>query len=168
MSAWNSDQSNNAPDSDQFGYTLDSTDKDLTQDSRDDRASAITTSKKKSTNSQFPQYNYDSSLRSMLETAIEPSILNEYISLNIEGKNLPVGFAEYVDPTITPLNYNYYFIPGWRVAIPRVIPMEQVNNILNTILYKGPRSAGFTRIGDTLVPSMLSPGDRMILAYVNL
>ena len=196
MYAWTSDQSFNAPDSNYFGETLDSTNSDFlnyfgdspnyfgnslnsdstnsdspdldspdnTQSSRDDNSVLFNSSKSKSTNTKFPQSNYDSSLRSMLETSIEPTILNEYISLDIYGRSLPIGFAEYVDTTITALNYNYYFIPGWRVAIPRVIPMDQVNNILNTIFYKGPQSAGFIRIGDTLVPLMLSPGERMALA----
>ena len=153
--AWTSDQSFNAPDSDLFGATI---------DSRDDNVMKFASSKSKALNSQFPQSNYDSSLRSMLETSIEPTVLNEYISLDIEGKSLPIGFAEYVDTTITPLNYNFYFISGWRVAVPQVIPTSQISNILNTILYKGPQSAGFVRIGDTLVPAMLSSGERMALA----
>ena len=165
MSAWTSDQSDNAPDSNFFGESLDiPNDHDNTQSSRDDNFMIFSSSKIKSKNNQFPQYNYDSSLRSMLETSIEPTILNEYTSIDIEGKSLPIGFAEYVDTTITPLNYNFYFISGWRVIIPRVIPTNQVNNILNTIQYKGPRAAGFVRIGDSLVPAMLSAGERMALA----
>ena len=134
---------------------------------RDDGILNFNTAKTKTINNTFPQYNYDSSLRAMLETSIEPNILNEYISLDIEGRSLPMGFAEYVDPTITPLNYNYYYIPGWRVAIPQVIPMEQVNNLLNAIFYRGPEPAGFVRIGDTLVPAMLDPGARMELAQAS-
>ena len=186
--AWTSDQSFNAPDSNLFSKMLapydnnyqnnnnqnnnndqndqdSQNDQDNTQNSRDDNSTRFNSHKSNNTNSNFPRYDYDTSLRAMLETAIEPTILNEYISLDIYGRSLPIGFAEYVDDTITPLNYNYYFIPGWRVAIPRVIPMNQVSNILNTIFYKGPEPAGFVRIGDTLVPAMLDSGERMALAY---
>ena len=42
--------------------------------------------------------------------------------------------------------------------------MDQVDSILNSIFYQGPEPSGFVRIGDTLVPAMLGPGDRMALA----
>ena len=161
--AWSSDQSNDAPDSNIFGNELDN-DIDNSLSSRDDKSVNFKRSKTSSINRNFPQYNYDSSLRKMLETSIEPTILNEYLSLDIKGRSLPIGFAEYVDNTIQPLNYNFYYIPGWRIAIPRSIPMDQVDSILNSIFYQGPEPSGFVRIGDTLVPAMLGPGDRMALA----
>ena len=146
---WTADQSDNAPDS----------------DSRDYRAMQFSCSKTSAKNKSTPTLrNYDSSLRNMLETSIEPSIANDYVSLDVSGRHIPLGFAAYVEPNINPLNYNFYYIPGWTIAIPRAIPMNQVNNILNMILYQGPESVGYIRMGDTMVPAVLSPGDRMSLA----
>ena len=147
--AWTADQSDNAPDFD-----------------RDDNTIAFKCTKSAALNEQgkyFSLNKYDSTLRKMIETSIENPVMNDYISLDVTGQHIPLGYADYAPPNINPLDYNYYPLMGWRIAIPRVIPREQVQNILNSIFYYGPTPTGFVRIGDTMVPSILSPGDRMTL-----
>ena len=78
--AWSSDQSNDAPDSNIFGNELDN-DIDNSLSSRDDKSVNFKRSKTSSINRNFPQYNYDSSLRKMLETSIEPTILKVEVYL---------------------------------------------------------------------------------------
>lgn len=77
---------------------------------------------------------------------------------------VPVGFARYVSPVVDPGDYNFYNLSAWRVAIPRSTCGPEVRNILNRILQYGPQSVGYARIGDTLVPARLGPGDRQTLA----
>lgn len=77
---------------------------------------------------------------------------------------VPVGFARYVDPTVDPADYTFYLLSGWRVAVPRTVPSPAVGDLLRRIYRYGPGSAGYARLGDTLVPALLGPGDRQTLA----
>jgi hypothetical protein len=64
---------------------------------------------------------------------------------------------------IVALDYKFFRFAGWRVAIPaHAVP--RVQSILRQIYLWGPSAAGFARIGDTLVPEELGPGDRAALA----
>lgn len=76
----------------------------------------------------------------------------------------PIGFARYVSPIIDPADYTFYLMSGWRVAVPRTVPGPDVRALLRRIYQYGPSSAGYARLGDTLVPAMLGPGDRQTLA----
>jgi hypothetical protein len=76
----------------------------------------------------------------------------------------PVGFARYVDPTIDPADYTYYLLSGWRVAVPRTVPGPAIRALLLRIYQYGPGAVGYARLGDTLVPAILGPGDRQTLA----
>ncbi|MGL4507977.1 MAG: hypothetical protein ACRCUF_19835, partial [Aeromonas sobria] len=78
------------------------------------------------------------------------------------SQHVPIGFARYRDPTVDPADYLYYYLAGWRVAIPRTTP--RADNILYRIYHWGPQSAGYVRLGDTIVPAVLGPGDRQTLA----
>jgi hypothetical protein len=77
---------------------------------------------------------------------------------------VPVGFARYEDPTVDPDDYTYYLLSGWRVAVPRTVPGPAVRATLLRIYQYGPQSAGYARLGDTIVPAILGPGDRQTLA----
>jgi hypothetical protein len=82
-----------------------------------------------------------------------------------ESLHAPIGFARYEDPTADPADYLYYHLAdGRRVAIPRVTPSADANNLIQKIYHWGPQSAGYVRLGDTLVPAVLGPGDRRTLA----
>jgi hypothetical protein len=69
---------------------------------------------------------------------------------------------------INPLDYEFYRVAGWRVAVPRITPGLRVKDIVSRIFYYGPQSAGYVRVGDTLVPAMLGVGDRQALAQAAL
>jgi len=77
---------------------------------------------------------------------------------------VPIGFARYQDPTVDPADYTYYQLSGWRVAVPRTVPGPQVRALLLRIYQYGPASAGYARLGDTIVPAILNAGDRQTLA----
>lgn len=77
---------------------------------------------------------------------------------------VPIGFARYESPIVDPMDYNYYQMAGWRVAIPRNVPGPERHALLQRIYAFGPQSAGYARLGDTLVPALLGPGDRQTLA----
>ncbi len=81
-----------------------------------------------------------------------------------DPRYVPIGFARYVSPVLNPADYAFYRIAAWRVAIVRTMCSPQVRAILNRIVQYGPQSAGYVRIGDTLVPAVLTPGDRQTLA----
>lgn len=81
-----------------------------------------------------------------------------------DPRYVPIGFARYVSPVLNPADYAFYRIAAWRVAVVRTMCSPQVRAILNRIVQYGPQSAGYVRIGDTLVPSVLTPGDRQTLA----
>jgi hypothetical protein len=80
------------------------------------------------------------------------------------GREIPVGFASYVSPTINRYDYKYYSLAGWRVAVPRITQDSVISDLLYRIYYYGPQSAGYVRIGDTLVPASLGPGERLAIA----
>jgi hypothetical protein len=103
-------------------------------------------------------------LRRVTDVGVTPSREDEQRYTSIPGRYVPIGFARYVPPTIDPYDYEYYRVAGWRVAIPRATSGLRVKDILYRIFYYGPQSAGFVRVGDTLVEAILEPGDRMTLA----
>jgi hypothetical protein len=85
-------------------------------------------------------------------------------SRTVPGRTVRIGYARYVSPTVDPYDYKYYHVSGWRVAIPRATPVVHVDYLLNRIIQFGPRSAGYVRIGDSLVPGSLGPGERVTIA----
>lgn len=103
-------------------------------------------------------------LRRMVSVGLAPSREDERSFVSVPGRYVPIGFARYVTPVIDPSHYQYYRVAGWRVAVPRAIPGFRVKDLLYRIYYYGPASAGYVRLGDTLTPAILEPGDRMTLA----
>lgn len=103
-------------------------------------------------------------LRRMQDTALAPSREDERDALSVPGRTVPIGFAKYASPVIDPSHWNYYRVAGWRVAVPRSTPGFRTRDLLYRLFYFGPQSAGYVRMGDALVPALLEPGDRMILA----
>jgi len=81
-----------------------------------------------------------------------------------EHRYVSVGFARYLDPAVDPAGYAYYPFSGWRVAVPRTISGPAVWALFLQMSRYGPESAGYARLGDTLVPAVLGPGDRQRLA----
>jgi hypothetical protein len=76
-----------------------------------------------------------------------------------------LGFAKYDRQFINPCYYNFYRLYGenmtWRVAIPN---NHNYHYVLDRISKYGPSSVGYIRLGDTIMPSYLSSGDRMTLS----
>jgi hypothetical protein len=103
-------------------------------------------------------------LRRMTDAGVGPSREDEQRRVSVPGRYVPVGFARYVAPLVDPYDYEYYNISGWRVAVPRTTPGTRVRDLLHRIFYYGPQSAGYVRLGDSLVPAILEPGDRMTLS----
>ena len=77
---------------------------------------------------------------------------------------VPIGFGRYKSPLVDPDDYTYHLLSGWRVAVPRTVPGPAVRALLLRLYQYGPQSAGYVRLGDTLVPALLGPGDRQTLA----
>lgn len=104
-------------------------------------------------------------LRRMADSGpLAPSREDEMRLTDIPGRYCPVGFARYTSPVVNPWDYTYYRVAGWRVAVPRATPGLRVRDLLYRIEYFGPQAAGYARVGDTLVPAILGPGDRATLA----
>lgn len=80
------------------------------------------------------------------------------------GDYMRLGYARYNSATVNVHDYRFYRIAGWRVAIPRAAPGFHVRGVLSRIFEYGPQAAGYVRLGDTLVPAELGPGDRAVLA----
>ncbi len=102
-------------------------------------------------------------LRRMTVGGVASSLEDERRFVSVPGRYVPVGFARYVSPVVDPYDYEFYRVAGWRVAVPRTITGVRVRDLLYRIYIYGPSSAGYVRIGDTMVPAILSSGDRMIL-----
>lgn len=100
-------------------------------------------------------------LRRMVDGGVGPRREDEHY---YAPRYVPIGFARYVDPTVDPNDYTYYLLSGWRVAVPRTVPGPAVRALLLRIYQYGPGSVGYARLGDTIVPAILSPGDRQTLA----
>jgi hypothetical protein len=100
----------------------------------------------------------------MSDAVIAPSREDEFRFYSAAGRYVPVGFARYVSPVINVTDYEYYRVGGWRVAIPRTVPGERVKELLYRIFTFGPQSAGYVRMGSSLVPAILEPGDRASLS----
>lgn len=103
-------------------------------------------------------------MRRMTSTTLAPSREDEAKFVSVPGRYVPVGFARYVSPVPDPLDYEYYRVAGWRVAVPRATPGSRVRDLVVRIFRHGPQSAGYVRMGDTLVPAILETGDRMSMA----
>jgi len=82
----------------------------------------------------------------------------------VAGRAVPVGFARYVSPVIDLGDYVFRRLAAWRVAIPREMEEMRVQLLMKRIWNYGPASAGYVRIGETLVPAMLGPGGRNALS----
>ena len=100
-------------------------------------------------------------LRRMQSVGLGPSREDDHKFVSVPGRYVPIGFARYVAPVIDPSHYEYYRVAGWRVAVPRSVPGFRTRDLLYRIYYYGPASAGYVRLGDTLVPAIMEPGDRM-------
>lgn len=113
---------------------------------------------------QFANYadTWGGGLRRMTAGGVGPRREDELV--NGAPRYVPVGFARYVDPTVDPGDYTYHLLSGWRVAVPRTVPGPAARALLLRIYQYGPQSAGYARLGDTLVPAILGPGDRQTLA----
>ena len=103
-------------------------------------------------------------MRRMTVGGVSPSRQDEHRFVSVPGRYVPIGFARYVSPVVDPNDYEFYRVAGWRVAVPRTIPGTRVRDLLYRIFYYGPQSAGYVRLGDTLVPAILESGDRMTLS----
>lgn len=103
-------------------------------------------------------------MRRMVTASVTPSREDVQRFVSVPGRYVPIGFGRYNSPVIDPVDYEYYRISGWRVAVPRSTPGERVRELLHRIYHFGPQSAGYVRMGDTLVPAILGPGDRETLA----
>lgn len=75
--------------------------------------------------------------------------------------HMMLGFARYQSPSADTSGYRFRRLGVWRVAIR---PGEDAARVLGAIAEAGPQRAGYVRVGDTLVPRWLSPGERMALA----
>jgi len=102
------------------------------------------------------------SLRRVADIGVGPSREDETRLASIPGRYVPIGFARYVSSGVNPYDYGYYHVAGWRVAVPH--DEADVRDLLRRIFYQGPQAAGYVRLGDTLVPAILGPGDRMTLS----
>ena len=103
-------------------------------------------------------------MRRMVANEIVPSREDAARYVTLPGRYVPIGFHKYKSPVLDPSEYRFYRVADWSVAVPRSIPGLRVRDLLYRIYNYGPDSAGYVRIGDTLVPAELSPGDRMTLA----
>jgi hypothetical protein len=100
----------------------------------------------------------------MVSAILGPSREDEAKYVAMPGRYVPVGFARYEQSQIDPLDFEYYRVAAWRVAVPRTLSGPKVAALLQRIFFYGPQSAGYVRMGDTMVPAILEPGDRMTLA----
>lgn len=112
--------------------------------------------------------NWHGAERRMTSSKLLPSREDEFRKTSVAGRYVPLGFAKYVAPVIDPTDYTIYRVAGWRVVIPRATSGMQASALLNRIFNYGPQSAGMLRVGDTLVPALLSSGDRLSLAQSTL
>jgi len=103
-------------------------------------------------------------LRRMVSDVILPSRQDEHRFVTVPGRYVPVGFGRYISPVANPYDYKYFRVAGWRVAVPRTTSDSNTRDLLYRIFYYGPQSAGYVRLGDALVPAILSPGDRMTIS----
>jgi hypothetical protein len=101
------------------------------------------------------------SVRRVVSYAPAPSRDDEAL---LAGRYVPVGFGRYLSPVVDANDYEYFRVAGWRVAVPRSTPGIRTKDLLSRIYNYGPQSAGYVRLGDTLVPAILGPGDRATLA----
>ena len=83
---------------------------------------------------------------------------------DMRGRAVPVGFARYTSPVIDLGDYKFARLAAWRVAVPRALSDVAANELLYRIWRTGPASAGYVRIGETMVPAGLGPGSRSALS----
>lgn len=135
----------------------------LDRDARATRYAASKAAGREKLAPRMPGGEHGGGLRRMIVANVSPTPMCERPVL-VPGRYVPVGFARYVSPLADPLDYEYYRLSGWRVAVPRAMPGERVRDLLYRIYHWGPSSAGYVRLGDALVPAILSPGDRMTVS----
>lgn len=82
-----------------------------------------------------------------------------------DAVHIPIGYARYTAPGVKAEDYTYHRVGGWRVAVPKKSKVP-VHKLLQRIQNTGPQSVGYVRVGDTLVPGHLGPGDRATLAQI--
>lgn len=137
-------------------------------DGRDARATAAATARasgrERLAPAPLPSAAWNGAYRRMASAGAAPSRADERRFVAVPGRYVPVGFGRYVQPEIDLNDYEYYRLAGWRVAVPRAMPGERVRDLLYRIFFWGPQSAGFKRMGDTLVPAILEPGDSLMLS----
>jgi hypothetical protein len=98
-------------------------------------------------------------MRKMTDGTLAPSSGDQkYIA--VPGRYVPIGFGRYVSPVVDPSDYALVQMMGWRIAVPRSTTEVGTRDLMLRIYTYGPQSAGYVRHGDTLVPSILSTGDR--------
>ncbi len=100
-------------------------------------------------------------LRRMTSGSVGPRREDEH---HYATRYVPIGFGRYVPPTINSEDYRFYQLAGWRVAVPRSAAGPVARALLLRMYQYGPEAAGYARMGDTLVPALLGPGDRQTLA----
>ena len=131
------------------------------------RGAQLVAATPKLTNGKRP-VGWGGAMRRMQSAVLAPSREDDRASISVPGRYVPLGFAKYVSPVVDPSSYNYYRVAGWRVAVPRSTPGFRTRDLLYRIFYHGPQSAGYVRVGDTLTPAILEPGDRMTLAQSSI
>ncbi|MDE2095942.1 MAG: hypothetical protein KGL39_01695 [Patescibacteria group bacterium] len=104
--------------------------------------------------------------RRMTSADMYPS--RQDVQRETDTRYVPLGFAKYVAPEIDPTDYNVFRLAGWRVVVPRATCGLRTRELLYRIYKFGPQSAGYVRVGDTLVPAMMGVGDRLTLSQSTL
>lgn len=115
-----------------------------------------------------PAGGWGGAIRRMTVGGVGPSREDEARAVAVPGRYVPVRFARFVAPVVDPADYDYYTVAGWRVAVPRTTPGGRTKLLLDRIYNHGPAAAGYVRLGDTLVPALLEPGDRAALAQAHV
>jgi hypothetical protein len=134
-------------------------------DFRDERAIAFAHKKGKAqTKTVIAPKPWGGAMRRILSMNLGPSREDQAKYIEVPGRYVPVGFARYKSPVVDPLKYTYYRVAGWRVAVPSSTPGCKAAALIKRIYVYGPQSAGYVRMGDTLVPAIMNSGDRMTLA----
>ena len=100
--------------------------------------------------------------------SLGPAREDEVASASIPGRSIAADYARYYAPGVNP-GRDYLFYSGQdrtRVAVPRSSALSEpyVRQLLTSIAADGPGPVGYVRIGDTVVPASLGPGDRAALA----
>ena len=139
------------------------------QDDRDGRALRHSQAKAAGLEAQLPPQLmnrldvWGGGLRRMVDGGVGPRREDEHYHA---PRYVPIGFARYESPVLDPGDYAFYQLAAWRVAVPRSSAGPAARALLRRIYEHGPASAGYARVGDTLVPAILGSGDRRTLAGI--